>query len=199
MSTTLPADKKLPVAVAGTAVIVVAAFATIGYLAAGRIDAVDEPSVAPAPVVSPTVRHAPWRISVKTIGRPATKGGRREVELRRGEVRRHVRAMYDALFEARSGVDEVARRFFAPPAAERFARSLRGLARVGTIKILKRRALLAVSADDLRHATASVRHRLRADIAQKKVRFLHRATLWLERADATWRVIAFSVDESPLR
>ncbi len=199
MSTTLPANKKLPIGIAAAAIAAIAAFAALGYFVAARVDSAVEAPVGPAPAPSPQVSHAPWRVTVKSVGGPVEKTQRRALRGRRQEVTDHVRGIYDGLFERRSGIYEVAQTYFSARAAVRFARSLRDVPGIDTIKILSRRATVAIGADDLRHATASLVLKLRADAGARKVRFVHRATLWLERAASGWSVIAFSLDEAPLR
>ncbi|CAN5602778.1 hypothetical protein BH24ACT26_BH24ACT26_15640 [soil metagenome] len=181
----------------------------LGLLLGGR----DEPSAqATKPTVSrpgaarpapPPIEQAPWRIDSSRAGAVAhmTKADRRRLGAQRPRVGALVRDLYDVLLlrpEDRAGA---IRRHFARPAARSFMK----LRRLGVpeaaarVKTLRRRASIAIDAPGARRAVASVSVSAAGKVSPRWFRMTHEATLWLERAKGDWRVIAFDVEQRPVR
>lgn len=156
------------------------------------------------PLPSVTTKAPPpqarWKISTHVSGVPdeVTKAQARAVARQRPALVALVKDVYDGLFLHRDRLPKELKENFSPAAARALRRSGAGAARAGVASTSYRRAEIGIGATDgARLAVASVSIRAGAD-RPNATRFLHRSTLWLKRAHADWKVIAFTVDQAPL-
>ena len=154
---------------------------------------------------SPTVEieQAPWRIKMVAAGHKGRRPGkkvRRLVKRHRPQVRAAVIDVYDALFLAPERRGDVLSRLFTSSAARALRRSQAGVpAEAEQVKIVARRATIGVESVGARRAAAGTAVKVRGRIDGRRFRLRHRATMWLERSNRRWRIIAFDVRQGPIR
>ncbi len=159
----------------------------------------DDPKVASVNTKAPPPQ-AKWKITTHVAGVPdeVTKAQARAVARQGPALVALVKDVYDALFLHRDRLSEELKQNFNAPAARAFRRSGAGAARAGVASTSYRSAEIGIGATDgARLAVASVSIRASAEKTGAG-RFLHRSTLWLKRAHADWKVIAFTVNQAPL-
>lgn len=129
-----------------------------------------------------------------------TKKHRRFVRYQGRRIGRMVRMMHDALFLEPGREDVRIKRLFSARAAATFIRTGAGVpAAARRIKTYRRRARIGIDAGRTRTATALVSVRARGLARERRFRIGYRARLWLQRTRGNWKVIAFDVDQSPMR
>jgi len=185
------------------AVVAVVAFVLIAT--GGDDSAPSRPGTPPTeePSPPPAIEQAPWRIETVRAGGGGglTQADTRRLRSRKPELRALVTDLYDALFLQPERRARALRVHLAPRARRAFA----ALERVGApakavqLRTLRRRARIGIDTHSTRRAAASVTLRLTGRVGGRRFRTEHVATLWLERSQGRWRVIAFDVRQRPVR
>ena len=153
-----------------------------------------------ATVPEAAVPQAPWTIKAYPAGvtEKVTAAQAKVLEKRRPEVIALVKRVYDGLFVHPGRLAATLEENFTPAAAAALRRAGAGVEEPGAAATTLRTAEIGVQADGgARLAVASVTVRAaRSDAEADPLR--HKATLWMERRDGGWQVIAFDVDQGPL-
>lgn len=146
------------------------------------------------------VPQAPWSIKAYPAGvtDKVTKDQAKVLEKRRPEVIALVKRVYDALFVHPGRLAGTLDENFSADAAAALRRSSAAISEPGTVATTFRSAQIGVQAGGgSRLAVASVTVRAaRSDPEAAPLR--HKATLWMERRNGGWKVIAFDVDQGPV-
>ena len=189
-------DQKRPWILIAAAIILVLAVAV-------TIAAIDLPGERlisrgePAPQVAPALPQAAWKMNVKPSGvdgklSPAAK---KAVGRQGPQVRALVKRVYDSLFVRPKTLPVTLKQSFTGPAAVAFKRAGAGVSEAGRASTTLRRASIGIQAEGARTAVAAVTVRAVGDTAGATP-VLHRSTLWLERAESGWKVVAFNVQQA---
>lgn len=155
----------------------------------------------PAPTIdAPTeIPQAQWRIRTSSQGgKRVSKADRARVESRGAKVAAVVQTFFDTLFLDPANTDKVLASTFTRGAAAALARPGVGLPdRAEDVRTLGRKAKIVVYSETASQAIANVQIRLRGVAGEGPFTLDHRATLWLQRGDRGWRVIAYEIDQRP--
>jgi hypothetical protein len=155
---------------------------------------------APPPTTpeAPRIPQAKWKMVAYQSGSLGELSNKEKKRLKnqKPRVRKFVREVYAALFLDPSTIDSVVAEMFTRRAGRALKRSGAGF-RPGAekIKTLMRKATIGIQADNAALAAAEVNVRARAMANNDVVRLRHQSTLWMERKNGRWRVIAFKVDQ----
>lgn len=156
-----------------------------GRLGQPSVSAPDEPSIA----------QAPWKInSHPTAGfGKSTQKQRKALRRVAPKVAATVRNVYDAMLVSRKQLRTEARRWMTGFAARELRRKTPIPRSLTAIETTRRRAWIGIDAGSRQRAAARVEIKFKAERGKKRLRFVHRGTLWLERRDRGWQVIAFDI------
>jgi hypothetical protein len=90
--------------------------------------------------------------------------------------------------------------YFRGPARGAFRRSGAGVPEgAKEVRTLRRTARVTIQATSAKRAAASVTVIARGMVDGRDFKFRHRSELWLERTKKGWKVIAFDIDQRPMR
>jgi hypothetical protein len=145
------------------------------------------------------VEQADWKVSFSRAGRSGRLSKRAVTRLRaqRPRLTSAVRAASDAMF---LGGDTPASSYFRGPARGAFRRSNAGAPEgAKEVRTLRRTARVAIQATTAKRAAASVTVIARGVVDGRDFKVRHRSRLWLERTKKGWKVIAFDIDQRPMR
>ena len=193
------------------AVVVTAAFACLvltglALFLAGLDDASPQKTAErrrPARVTSaPEVDHAAWRVRRGATGGfgGLTKAQSRRVRAQTPRIGTLVRNVFDTLFLDPARARRVVGETFTRSAARSWAKLRVGPPTATTaLRIVSRGAKITVDAPSARRAVATVRLRVRGETETRRFHLAHDARLWLERLPGRWRVVAYDVDQRPVR
>jgi hypothetical protein len=206
VNTTITLDKRIWLAAS------VAALAALGIGltlllssedGAGRAQPAEpRPTSADRPAVSPPtggVEQAGWKVSFSRAGTSGKLSKRAVTRLRaqRPRLTTAVRAVSDAMF---LGGGAPASSYFRGPARGAFRRSSAGAPEgAKEVRTLRRTAQVTIQATTARRAAASVTVIARGVVGGRDFKVRHRSQLWLERTKKGWKVIAFDIDQRPMR
>jgi hypothetical protein len=147
-----------------------------------------------------TVKQAPWKITVYGAGaRDLPKKKRKVSRARRREVSRVVRTVYNTAFLHPQRLRKTTRRYMTGAAARGFERLRIGADNAQDLRILWRTARIGVQARGARRAAALVRITARPGGGGKGTRSKTQSRLWMERTKRGWKVIAYDLDQRPLK
>ncbi|MDQ3981662.1 MAG: hypothetical protein M3271_03155 [Actinomycetota bacterium] len=148
------------------------------------------------------IRQAVWEVkaypapNAEGITRADKEAFRREREAVVGTIQR----LYEALFLEPRKVDEVVRASLTQPASKVLADSRIGLHdKVEDVRTTARFVKVGIQVDVGRRAAAVVRIEARALRQSSPIRVWHRALLWMEKVDGTWKVVGFDAEQGRLR
>lgn len=153
-----------------------------------------EPSSSFAPD-DPSIAQAPWKIYTRPtagFGRASNK----ELKALRSiapKVAATVRNVYDAMLVSRKQLRTQARRWMTGFAARELRRKTPIPGSLTAIRTTRRHASIGIDARSRNRAAAEVEVRFTAKRGKKRLKFVHNGTLWLERRDRGWQVIAFDL------
>jgi hypothetical protein len=160
------------------------------------------PTSADRPAVTPPtggVEQAAWKVSFSRAGTSGKLSKRAVTRLRaqRPRLTTAVRAASDAMF---LGGGAPASSYFRGPARGAFRRSNAGAPEgAKEVRTLRRAARVTIQATTARRAAASVTVIARGVVGGRDFKVRHRSQLWLERTNKGWKVIAFDIDQRPMR
>jgi hypothetical protein len=146
----------------------------------------------------PHIKQARWKFKVERAGTKGrlSKRERARIAAQRPKVTGTLKSAYDAIFLDRGSANGS----FVGAARSAFKRSHSGLPRGATrIKTTRRTARVAIDARTARRAAAVVTVVARAQRRGRTFKLLHRSHLWLERGPRGWKIIAFELDQMPVR
>jgi hypothetical protein len=145
----------------------------------------------------PSIPQAPWRISTHasaSLGK-VTKKQRRALRGMAPKVEAAVRDIYDAMILSRTHLVEAAQQWMTPLAARELKASPPIPDVLKRVRTMRRGADIGIDVRTRRRAAAKVGVIFRAERGKQRMSFAHRGTLWLERMDGKWQVIAFDIDQ----
>lgn len=176
--------------------------AAIAATAVAVVAVRESPSPVPLQQAAETARaHSPWRVTLSKKAMAARPGSSLRADLvdERAAVAGAIQGVYDALF-LHGDVDAAARKYFAPAAGRELRKSSFGWpAEAARVFLKKRKVRIALQFDGGRRGVATVKLAGRARVEGDRLRIFHRSTLWLEKTDGRWRVIAFEAIQHPVR
>jgi hypothetical protein len=146
------------------------------------------------------IKQAKWEIKTHPSAavRQFTKREKHRVRAEKPKLKQLVRDVYDVLFLPSLVRQQVIRERFTPRAAAALLASGTGISdRLSDVKTTLRRAHIGIGAATVRQAAAQIWLHARATAGDKKVRIVHRSTLWLEKTGGRWKAIAFEVKQRP--
>lgn len=182
--------------VAGFGIVVVAAIVwllTLHYMSPGG-------SASNLPQAAPAIDQAPWKVTRTIEGRSGklSNADKKNILARGTAAIGVVKTVFDGIFLEPSTLDDVVKKSFTSDAAKSLnARQLGFPDGTTEIKTLSRHAVLGIDAAQARFATADVEIVAKGDTGTKLVKVAQHATLWIERDQSQWRVIAFDVQQRP--
>jgi hypothetical protein len=154
------------------------------------------------PVAAPAIDQAPWKYEYSAEGRfgKLSKAQRESYANQKENVAALITGIYNGIFLEPARMEEVIKTSFSNEAA----RSLetKGLSfpdGATEVKTTRRRAHIALDAQKASFAVGRVTVYADATVGKRTIEIEHRSTLWLERADGDWKVIAFDVEQGPAR
>jgi hypothetical protein len=156
----------------------------------------------PIEASNPELRHASWKITTAATGAVGrvTRIEKKRIEDSRPQLKELVRKVYDSLFSSpRDRKAAVAAHFAKRAGGLWLSTSSGATAEVDRVRALSRKAAITIHRDGGRRATVRVRIRAKATGEGRQLRFLHEATLWVERSRSRWKVIAFDLLQRPLK
>ena len=202
-----PSLPVLPLAASGALLALLALVAVVS-LTGGRPAERRQDAARPTPTPTPTataptaIAQAPWQIrsAPADVSARVTKAQRREVARQARRVSRVLKRVYGALFLRPETRRSVLRDHLVPHAARALHRSGAGFpAKAQRVKTVRRLARISVDPLGPRRAVVAVTLRVRGLVEGNVARVRHRATLWLQRSGGSWKVIAFELDQQPVR
>jgi hypothetical protein len=155
----------------------------------------------PIEISTPELEHASWKITTAATGAVGrvTRIEKKRIEESRPQLKELVREVYDSMFSNQRERKAVAIEYFAKRAGGLWLSTRSGpTAETDRVRALSRRAAITIQRDGARRATVQVGIKAKVIEAGRRLRFLHEATLWVERSRSKWKVIAFDVLQRPL-
>ena len=142
-----------------------------------------------------------WRITAYSVGSRFLGDADRKVSPKvRRDLVTIVKTVHNTMFLAPHRVQKVARQYFLSEAAKALTKSKVGIPRAAReVKIVSRRARIGVDAAGQSRAAALVNIVARGRAGGKEFGSATESRLWLERGDGGWKVIAFQVDQHPVK
>lgn len=220
MSVSAPSlNKQWLVASSATLVTVVLIVAAAWGPSRSSSQALDHAEPGHGTVAAPRVEQAAWKIDTFPAGltKKVDKHDRARFNTQRAAVTAIVREVYDALFLHPGKITETIAKDFAIRARRAVAATKAALPRgARNVQILKRTAHIGLQGNLARQAVATASISLKGETPKKSYgsarvgigapsaasvpfRMVHRSTLWLERGDSGWKVIAFDLRRVPRR
>lgn len=157
-------------------------------------------TASPTPTTPVVLRQARWHTNVfpaAIIGK-VTKKERKAARTQGLRASRGIERVYDKLLLDPSAAPGAIRSHFGAAAARSFLRSNIQLPpKLTRVQITHRAVQIGVDAHTKRNAIATVRVLLKGVQNSKRLKLRHEATLWLERAHWSWKVLAFRARQVP--
>ena len=154
------------------------------------------------PVAAPAIEQADWNISYAAEGRfgKLTKSQRDRYATQKEKAAVLVQGVYDGIFLEAARLEQLVEDSFSSDAARSLETSKLGFPRGATdVKTTKRRARIALDASTADYAIGRVTVLAEATVDERNIEIEHRSTLWMERGDSGWKVIAFDLEQGPSR
>ena len=154
------------------------------------------------PIAAPAVEQADWKLEHSLEGRfgKLTKPQQARLEAQRPKVAALVQNIYDAIFLEPVGLNLLVKESFSTEAARSISTDKLGFPKGATdVKTTKRRAHIALDAQTADFAIGRISIVAEAEVGGKQVDIEHRSTLWLERREDGWKVIAFDLEQGPAK
>lgn len=152
------------------------------------------------PAGAAALPQARWELKAHPAGvmTKVTKAQSERIARQRPQVISLVKKVYDGMFIRPGRLETTLRRNFTPAAAKALRRSGAAIAEPGIVITKKRSARIGIqAAGGPTFAIASVS--VRASLADEPLRRVaHKSTLWMERRETGWKVVAFHLDQRPL-
>jgi hypothetical protein len=155
----------------------------------------------PDSVAAPEVVQPDWRMDVSVEGREGrlTKTDKAAFNKARPSVATLIEDVYDGIFLEPGTLKDVVAQTFTKAAAASLPKELGFPEGISNVEILRRRANVGIQARGAKHAAAEITVAAKGVVGERTVGLFHDATLWLERDEGEWKVIAFEVTQRPLK
>lgn len=153
-------------------------------------------------VAAPSVEQASWKLQYSAEGRfgKLTNAQRDAYANQKENVTALITGIYDGIFLEPARLAEVIKSSFSNDAARSLeAKELSFPGGATDVTTTRRRAHIALDAQKADFAVGRVTVDVEATLDKRTLNIEHRSTLWLERADGAWKVIAFDVEQGPAR
>lgn len=153
-------------------------------------------------VAAPAVEQAEWRVEYTAQGRfgKLTKAQRERYATQKKNVATLVQSFYDGIFLEPAQLDKVLKGSFSAAAANSIHPDKLGFPEGATeVKTIKRSAHVALDAQTSDYAIGRIAVVAEAGVGGRTVDIEHESTLWLERVDTGWKVIAFDLEQGPAK
>jgi hypothetical protein len=160
------------------------------------------PSTTDGSVAAPGIKQPDWKLNVSVEGRlgKLTAADKAAFNKARPQVVALIQDLYDSIFLNTGSVDELVATTFSREAAASLEETKLGLpSEAIDVRIIRRAAAIGLEAKGSRHAAAQVTVIAKGAVDGTTVRVRHASTLWLERTGRGWKVIAFEVNQGPLK
>ena len=154
------------------------------------------------PVAAPEIEQARWEIDYSAEGRfgKLSKFQRDRYAAQKVKSAALVTGIYDGIFLEPQRVEDLIKVSFSGEAAQRLNAKKLGFPPGATeVTTTRRRAHIALDAATADFAIGRIRVVAEATIGNKTEKVDHRSTLWLERSDNGWKVIAFDLEQGPAK
>ena len=154
------------------------------------------------PVAAPAIEQADWRFDYTEARRygKLSKAEQARYAEQKQKATALVQDLYDGIFLEPARLKDVVKDSFTADASKSFKTDHLGFpSGANDVRTLKRTAQLALDAVTARSAIGRVTVLAQADMDDRVVKIEHRSTLWLERSDKGWQVIAFEVEQGPAK
>lgn len=184
------------------AAVVIAIVTSVALVKLGPGDATAEQASQPRQISVAAPYQADWEVQMVLVGTLGPVAPREKALLARQgpRVMTLVSNAYDAMFLEPYELRPVLSETFARPAARALrAAGIRLPDDIREVRFVRRSAHVGIDAAGGRSAAVEVIAKVRGRTPTRTITVLHRADLWLERTEGGWRVIAFSVDQEPVR
>lgn len=154
------------------------------------------------PVAAPAIEQAEWRIDYAAQGRfgKLTKDQLARYAAQKVKAAALVQGVYDGIFLQAARLQQLIRDSFSADAARSLEAQKFGFPAGATdVKTTRRRARIALDAGTADYAIARVTVLAGGTVGKRTVEVEHRSTLWMERGEGGWKVIAFDLKQAPSR
>ena len=154
------------------------------------------------PTAAPAIEQAAWKVDYSDSGRVTGLSNKEKARysLQRDRVGDVVTDIYDGIFLNPAQLDDLIKRFFSSDAASSIGKAKLGLpAGASEVTTTKRKAKIGLDASTADFAIAKVLIVADAKADDREVTIEHSSTLWLERSDNDWKVIAFDLEQGPTK
>lgn len=202
MSTAAPSSRlgwRILPAVLTAAAAVVAASMILSALLANPV-AVLTVGGGAAPVAPAVEATIPWKTVTTPVSmhRPLDKTQRARFEAQRQKLRATVQDLVDASILEPSTLGAVARTSMTASAATAFRKAAPLVPQKATeVEVVRRTGSIGVQAPEFKAAAARMKVTMRGLVSGRPVKWRNNMTLWLERDDNKWRVLAFDLERVP--
>lgn len=199
MSALMPVERRvwIPAAAALALLLVLAAVWTLQSDPPPGPASSGDKEAAPAIDAPQALTQAKWEVRAfpARVGAKVTKGQKKAAEAEGGLAGATVKTVIDAAFLERSSLKGLGGKELAPGVEAALDKARFGApGGAKKVRITRRVAHLGIDPLTARRASAELSVGFRAEVGGKPQRYLQRATLWLEKTDGKWQVIAFSGD-----
>ena len=200
-----PSLPVLPLAASGALLALLALVAVVSLTGAPATERRrDPPRTTPTPTAAAQspIPQAPWRVTSAPadVSARVTKAQRREVDRQARRISWVLKQVYGALFLRPEARRDVLRDHLVARAASALHRSGAGFpSKAQRVRMVLRRARISVDPTSPRRAVGAVTLRVRGLVEGEVARVSHAATLWLQRSEGRWKVIAFELDQEPVK
>jgi hypothetical protein len=173
-----------------------AAWVVISQTTADHLTAPDYPEAAPA------IEQAPWQIEYSDSGKLGGLSNQQKARYaiqrkRAGDV---VTDVYDGIFLDPARIDDLLKSSFSSEAADSIDTNKLGLPSGATdVTTTERKAHIGLDAATADFAVAKLSLLVEAHVGDRDVEIQHESTLWLERVDNDWKVVAFDLEQGPVK
>lgn len=154
------------------------------------------------PVAAPALEQAEWKFDysqAKRFGK-LTKDQQARYAAQRARATTLVQSLYDSIFLEPALLSDLVKEAFSAEASQ----SLR-IDRLGfpsgsnEVKTVKRKAHIALDSTTTKTAIGRVTVVAEGNVGKRTVEIEHHSTLWMERDEKGWQVIAFDVEQGPAK
>ncbi|MDQ3987133.1 MAG: hypothetical protein M3280_11640 [Actinomycetota bacterium] len=142
-----------------------------------------------------------WRITAYSVGSRFLEDADRKLSSKvRSDLVNLIKRVHNTMFLAPRRIPKMTRQYFLSEAAKALGKSKVGVPRAARqVKMVSRRARIGVDAAGESRAAALVNIVARGRANGKRFKSATEARLWLERNSGEWKVIAFQVDQHPVK
>ncbi len=154
------------------------------------------------PAAAPAIEQAEWEVEFAAGGKfgKLTNDQQKRYAVQKERAAALVQGVYDGLFLEPAQLGDAITESFSVDAARKFNIDKLGLPASATeVTTTTREARVAVDAETSNFAVSRVTVVLEATVDDRDVEVEHHSTLWLERNENEWKVIAFDLEQGPAK